>query len=134
MHPDDRLKLAVKSFYAYIGAVAFAAVGPIGAASIVDNSDASWRIAGVILGVAAWIPLIVLIAWIIRAGDEFIRRIHLVTLSISFAIGLIIISLIDWLQRADFVRDVPLAVVWVTIAGVWVVTLFSVKHYYERPR
>jgi hypothetical protein len=134
MHPDERLRRAVKGFYAWLGSLVLAGIGPLVAINLVESGSTAWRVVGVVVGVVAWVPIGLVVAFIIRDGDEFHRRIHLVTLSISFGGALVLISLFDWLVRAEFVSRPQLSVMWLLIAILWVVVLFAVKRFYERER
>ena len=102
-------------------------------------SDAGWRVAarrplfaGVTLGAVSWIPMAVVVAAIIRAGDEFERRIHLVALALSFGSALLLLTALDWLVRADFLSPPPLMAIWLAFTGLWVFWLFIVKRRFER--
>ena len=57
MHPDQRLRKAVKGFYAYIGSVLAAVVGPAIGMRLVHQPSLASRAAGVAVGVGGWIPL-----------------------------------------------------------------------------
>ncbi|HYV99761.1 MAG TPA: hypothetical protein VE967_20035, partial [Gemmatimonadaceae bacterium] len=74
------------------------------------------------------------IAWVIRVGDEFVARIHLTALAVSFAGSLVIVSLFDWLARAEFIDRPPFMVVWISMAVFWVVALIWSKNHFERPQ
>src|SRR5438132_11967881 len=100
MHPDQRLRKAVKGFYAYLGSVVLAMVSPPIASSLVHQHSIGPRVLGVVLGVGGWVPLMVLVAYIIRASDEFTQRIHYLALSIAFGFGFVLIAALDWLVRA----------------------------------
>src|SRR5438270_5384200 len=107
MHPDPRLRRAVVGFYAYIGAVIMAGVGPAVGTWLVHHDAPPWRAAGVVVGIATWLPLMFFTAWRIRGSDEFLQRIHLLALSLAFAAGLLLVSTLDWLVRAGFIEPVP---------------------------
>jgi hypothetical protein len=134
MHPDERLRKSVKIFYAWLGSVLLAVIGPLVAIPLTHSESAALRIASVVIGVGAWIPIILVLVFIIRAGDEFVRRIHLVALALAFAGTLVIVSLMDWLERADFIGRPQLSVVWLLIAILWVIALIGTKRHYERPQ
>ncbi len=132
MHPDQRLRKSVKGFYAYVGSVLLAMVSPPIADWLVHQPPAATRTLGVIVGVGGWVPLMVIVAHVIRASDEFTQRIHYLSLSISFGVGFVVIASLDWLVRAGFIEPIPYMVLWLAMAVVWVITLFTVKHRLER--
>ena len=134
MEPNARFRKAVRGFYAWLGATLLAALAPLAANRLVDSGSVAARVSGVALGTLAWLPLIYVVARIIRDGDEFVRRIHLVALALAFTGGLMLIALLDWLVRAEFIATPPLNVLWLAIALLWAVSLFGAKRYYERPQ
>jgi hypothetical protein len=130
--PNPQFRRAVKGFYAWLGSLVFAGVAPLLAVRLVDTETTAGRIAGVALGALSWIPMAAVVTVIIRAGDEFQRRIHLVALALSFASALLLLTLLDWLVRADFMRPPRLQVLWLALAVIWVIWLFVVKFRFER--
>jgi hypothetical protein len=86
----------------------------------------------VALGTAAWVPLAVVIVVMIRACDEYERRIHLVALAMAFAGALALLTLLDWLARARFIRPPALGVVLLGVAALWFVSIVLVKRHFER--
>jgi K+ transporter len=132
MHPDQRLRKAVKWFYAYIGSVLAAGAGPIIAMQLVHRDSTVLRAAGVAVGVGAWIPLVLLTLALIRASDELAQRIHLLAASLAFVGGLFLIALVDWLVRAGFVEPVPYTALWLALAAFWAISLFVAKRRVER--
>ena len=130
--PHLRFRRAVLGFYAWLGALAIAAVAPFVAMQLLDANTALTRVAAVVVGAGGWLPMIGVTAHIIRAGDEFHRRLHLVALALAFASALVVLTLLDWLARARFI-DVPsLSVLWLTFALLWAVWIFVVKFWFER--
>jgi hypothetical protein len=132
MHPDQRLRKAVKWFYSYIGSVLAACAGPIIAMQLVHRDSIVLRAAGVAVGLGAWIPLVLLTLALIRASDEFAQRIHLLAASLAFVGGLFLIALVDWLVRAGFVEPVPYTALWLALAAFWAISLFVAKRRVER--
>jgi hypothetical protein len=130
--PNERFRKIVRGFYAWLGSLLFAGAGPIVAIKLVDTETLAGRIAGVTLGTVSWIPMAVVVAAIIRAGDEFERRIHLVALALSFGSALLLLTLLDWLVRARFMRAPPLIAVWLAIAVLWLIWLVVVKRHFAR--
>jgi hypothetical protein len=132
MHPNQVLRKAVKGFYAYIGSVLAAVAGPLLGTQLIHQQSTALRAAGVAAGVGGWVPLLLLTAALIRASDEFSQRIHYLALSLAFASGLILITLADWLVRADFIEPVPYTVVSLALVALWAISLFIAKRRIER--
>jgi hypothetical protein len=132
MRPDQRLRKAVKGFYAYIGSVLAAVAGPLIGTQLIHQQSPALRAAGVAAGVGGWVPLLLLTAALIRASDEFSQRIHYLALSLAFASGLVLITLADWLVRADFIEPVPYTVVSLALVALWAISLFVAKRRIER--
>ena len=132
MEPNARFRANVRAFYAYLGSLGVAGVAPIVAGKLVESPSVAARVAGVVIGVGGWLPLMSFTAWAIRRGDEFSRRMHLVAIAWAFAIGLIMIALTDVLVRAHFIEPPPYMILWLAMAIVWVVCLFATKRSYER--
>ena len=130
--PNERFRRAVRGFYAWIGSLIFAGVAPLLAIQLIKTGSLAGRVAGVTLGAVSWIPMAAVVAAIIRAGDEFERRIHLVALALSFGSALLLLTALDWLVRADFVRPPPLMAIWLAFTVLWVLWLFVVKRRFER--
>jgi hypothetical protein len=122
----------VRGFYAWVGSVAIAAVTPFFAVRLIESETMFGRIAGVVLGVLLWVPMIVVTTIVIRNGDEFERRIHFVAIATAFAGALLLISALDWLVRARFMEPPELSVVWLAIAALWFVAMIGAKRYYAR--
>jgi hypothetical protein len=130
--PHPQFRRAVRGFYAWLGALVFAAAAPIAAKSLVESGSLPIRIAGVLLGTLSWVPMAFVIAAIIRAGDEFQQRLHLVAIAMAFASGLVLLTLLDWLVRARFMQPPPLQLLWLGYAVLWIVCLFVVRRRLER--
>lgn len=130
--PRARFRRNVRGFYAWLGALLCAGVGPVAAVALVRVGSLPARLGAVALGTLAWVPLILVMVAILRHGDEFVRRLHLIAMSIAFAGALVLITLLDWLVRADFIEPPDLAVVWLAIAILWWLSLFATKRFFER--
>jgi hypothetical protein len=130
MEPNAPLRRAVRAFYLYLAALIVAATAPFAATALTDAGAMGARIAGVLVGVGGWIPIIVATARVIRRSDEFVRRLNLVACSLAFAGALLIVSLADWLVRARFLRFARLDVLWLGIALLWGCCLFGARWYY----
>lgn len=129
---NKRFRRTVRGFYAYLGSMAAAGVLPIAGMKLIDTGTMAGRIAGTTLATAGWVPMMVFIAFVIRAGDEFQRRLHLVALAWSFAATMILLSLAAALVRAGFIDDPDLMILWLLAALCWLISIFAVKRYYER--
>jgi hypothetical protein len=109
-----------------------AAVAPIVAAQLIEMPTVAARIGAVALGTIAFVPLMLVTARIIRRGDEFVRRVHLIAIAIAYSGALVLITLLDWLSRARFIDWVPLNVIWIGVALLWVFAVIGVNRYYAR--
>jgi hypothetical protein len=125
-----RFRRNVTRFYAWIGAILIAAFAPFAAAALIETGSFGGRIAGVVVGMGGWAPLAAVITAIVRAGDEFERRIHLAALALSFASALVLLALLDWLARARFIWPPPLRMVWLAFAVLWLAWIVVVKQHY----
>ncbi len=132
MAENNPFRKNVRRFYAWLGATLLAFAAPLVASRMVDSQDIGARIGGVLVGTLAWIPLVVVVFMIIRQGDEFIRRIHLVAISCAFGGALLMITLLDWLTRANFIKQPSLSLLWLLIAMLWFISLMLSKRYFER--
>ncbi|HUP90583.1 MAG TPA: hypothetical protein VM100_14640 [Longimicrobiales bacterium] len=127
-----RMRKNVRGFYGLLLSVVAATVGPFIANGVLHYGTPLSRILAVIIGVAAWLPMFIVIALIIARGDEFSRRIHLTAIAFAFAGSLLLITGLDWLERADFLRRPPLSVLWLAIAVLWFIAIMVTKRHYER--
>ena len=132
MAENTPYRSAVRGFYAWLLSMTLVVVSSFVADSLVRSNEALIRIAGVVIGTVAWIPIVLVIANIIRRGDEFVRRIHLIAISCAFAGSLLMITALDWLTRAHFMAPPQLSVLWLMVAVLWWISLFGVKRYFER--
>jgi hypothetical protein len=129
---DKLFRRHVRGFYALLGSLVAAMVLPLAGIRLIDTESSSARVAGVVLASLGWVPMTLVIVAIVRAGDEFQRRLHLVALGFAFAAAMLMISTLGWLVRAGFVEYPDLSLLWTAIAAVWLVCLVLVKRYYER--
>jgi hypothetical protein len=129
---DQRFRRTVRGFYAWLGSLLFAVLAPIAAGMLVDVDTLPTRIAAVVLGSIGWLPMAWVVVSIIRLGDEFHRRLYLVSLSIAFGASLVVLTTLDWAVRAEFISRPPLGVLWLTFALLWLVSLFVCKYQFER--
>jgi hypothetical protein len=130
--PNSRFRRAVRGFYAWIGALVVAVVGPIVAISLIHRGTAVARLAAVVIGALAWVPYLVVIVAIVRAGDEYQRRLHLTTSAVAFAAALLVLTTLSWFVEAGLANQPSLHVLWILFAVIWVVCLFVIKWRFER--
>jgi hypothetical protein len=133
MHPNNnsRFRRQVRGFYLWLGAIVLAAIGPYVANLLIHSDSAVVRVAGLVVGLAWWLPYFFVTVSVIKHGDEFTQRIHLVAASLAFAEALFVISAAGWLSSAHVMAPPEYEVVWVVCAALWVVTLVVVKRRYE---
>jgi hypothetical protein len=133
LQPSERqFRRAVRGFYAWIAAFLTALVVPFVAQHLVQAPDSAARAGGVVLGTLAWIPIFWVVVSIVRAGDEYHRRLHLAAAALAFCASLLLLLPLSWLVMARFVEPPSLQVLWVGCALCWVVSLFVVKYRFER--
>lgn len=132
--PNQQLRSAVRGFYAWIGSMIILALAPLAAMQLVDNPSPYVRAGAVILGVGGGLPWGWVVFSIIRRGDEFMRRLHLVSLALAFAGTLVLLATLDWSVRVGFIgRPAPITVMGGAMI-LWLIALFGTKIYFERER
>jgi len=134
MEPNSRYRSAVRSFYAWIGSMIVLGGAPIVALQLVERGTLLARVAAVVLGVSGSLPWLWVVFNIIRRGDEFVRRMHLVAGTFAFAGALVLVSAADWLVRAGFLSHPNLMVLWVGFLLLWLIALLGTQRYFERER
>ena len=132
MEPNARLRRSVRGFYAWVGAMLIAVVAPLLADRVIESRTAGLRLIGVAIGTAGWIPLTLVLVSVIRRGDEFSRRIHMVAIAATFALSLILLTLLDWLARGQFLEPPPLRVLWLGVAILWFINIMVTNWYFQR--
>lgn len=132
MEPNTQLRTAVRAFYAFVASMALLAVGPIVGQNLIDDGTRAERIAGVVVALVTWVPWIIVVIRMIRAGDEFALRVHLVGLAIAFFGLMTVLAALDWLARAEFIAPPPLAFVWPVGLVLWFAGIMTANHYYQR--
>ena len=130
--PNMKFRRGVRMFYAWVGSTVILGVGPILAMRLVESSSTPVRVAGVALGVGSMLPWIWVVAGIIRGSDEFLRRLHLVALAFAFFGSLMLVVVLDWLVRAEFMAPPDFILVWAAFLVIWLVALVVTKRYFER--
>jgi hypothetical protein len=123
----------VLTFYAWLGSVVTMGVSPLVGLWLIDRHTPLWRLAGVLIGAAGALPWMWVLFVIVRRGDEFVRRMHLVAIAIAAAASLVLLMTIDWLQRADFIQTPNMAFIWPACLVIWLVSVIATKRHFERP-
>jgi hypothetical protein len=134
MTVNARFRRNVRIFYGWLGSMVLMGVAPIAARWCIRHETTPWRAAGVFVGVAGMVPWIWLVSHLIRHGDEFERRMHLVAIAVAAAAGLIFLVTLAWLVDAHFIEPPDLALVWVAMLVLWLIAMLGTKRYYERER
>lgn len=132
MELNQQFRRNVRTFYAWIGSMVILGVGPIVAGRLIERGTTNWRVAGVIVGVASAVPWLWTVAVIIRRGDEFVRRMHLIAIAIAAAFGLLLLITVGWLVRAWFIETPDFTLIWLACLVAWLVALVGTKRYFEK--
>jgi hypothetical protein len=134
MEPNSRFRSAVRGFYAWIGSMIVLGAAPMVALELIERGTLPARVGAVVLGVGGSAPWLWVVFNIIRRGDEFERRMHLVAGAFAFAGALVLVSAADWLVRAGFLSPPNLMALWVGFLILWLIALLGTKRYFERER
>ena len=134
MDINQQFRRNVRAFYVWIGSMLLLGIGPAIAHRLIERHTTTSRIAGVIAGVGAMVPWMWVVVTAIRRGDEFVRRMHLVSIAIAAAASFLMFVTVDWLQQAWFIQSADLTVMWVACLVLWAFALIGTKRYYERER
>lgn len=134
MDINQQFRRNVRVFYAWVGSTILLGAGPLVALRLIERETTAWRVAGVVVGIGAMLPWMAVVVGIIRRGDEFVRRMHLVAIALTAAASLLLLVTVDWLQRASFIESVDLVVIWPACLVLWLIALIGTKRYYERER
>jgi hypothetical protein len=118
-------------FYAWIGSIVVLGGAPILASEFVERAALGWRMAGVAVGIAGFIPWLLMIFVIVKRGDEFVRRLHLIAIAWAAAFGLILLIAVGWLVRASFIDTPDFTFLWLACLVGWSVSLFITKRHFE---
>ena len=134
MEPNARFRSNVRGFYIWIGSTILLGAAPIVASHLIDQETTPARAAAVMVGVGGILPWMWVMFSVIRKGDEFVRRLHLIALGFAFGGTLVLLVALGWLVRADLMRPPDLIAVWGGCMVIWLVALLAAKFYYERSR
>ena len=132
MDLSARYRKNVRTFYAWIGSMVLLGIGPIVGEKLIHGGSPTERILGVVIAMLAWAPWIYIVIGMIRHGDEFVLRVHLVALSFAFLGIMIVLAGLDWLTRAEFIEPPSFAFVWAGGLVFWLVAILTANHYYQR--
>jgi hypothetical protein len=132
MDISGRYRKNIRTFYAWIGSMVLLAIGPIVGEMLIDGGSRTERIIGVALAMLAWVPWIWIVIGMIRHGDEFALRVHLVALSFAFLGIMLVLAALDWLTRAGFIEAPPFAFIWPVGLVFWLAGILTANHYYQR--
>jgi hypothetical protein len=134
MDLHQQFRQNVRTFYAWLGSVVLLGASPLIALRFIERETTLWRAAGVAVGVAGMLPWMWVLITLIRRGDEFQQRMHLVAIAITAGVCLMLLVALDWLQRAWFIPTPDLMLLWPGCMLIWLVALLATKWYYERPQ
>jgi hypothetical protein len=132
MEPNRRLRTAVRRFYFWHGSLVVFGISPFLAFRLIVGGDRVARVEGAAVGIAGSLPWMWAVFLMIRQGDEFSRRIHLIAMAAAFAGGLILLSVLHWLAAADLITTPGLPVLWVALLLIWLAAAIVAKRYFER--
>ena len=132
MNVDDVFRRNVRMFYGWLGSVIALGAGPIVARKLIEIGSMGGRISGVVVGMLSMVPWLVVTVAAIRHGDEFTRRLHLISAAITLAVTILLTGAVHWLERARFIEAPDLMLIWVASLLIWAATVFGVKRYFER--
>jgi hypothetical protein len=89
-------------------------------------------VAAVVIGTGGMLPWMWVVFAIIRRGDEYVRRLHLIAFGFAFGGAIVLLVTLGWLVRADFINPPDLTFVWAGCLILWLVALLGAKRYFER--
>jgi hypothetical protein len=130
--PNPRFRRSVRGFYAWIGALVVAVVAPLVAFSLIHLGTPIARLSAVVIGTLGWAPYVVVIVAVVRAGDEYQRRLFLTTTAVAFAAALLVLTTWSWVVEAGLARQPSLHVLWIVFGVIWIVCLLVIKWRFER--
>jgi nicotinamide riboside transporter PnuC len=132
--PNAQLRSAVRGFYLWIASTLILGAAPLAASHLIDRGTTFARIAAVVVGVLGMLPWMWVVFSIIRRGDEFVRRMHLISFAFAFGGSLMLLVALEWLVRADLIYPPDLMFVLLGCLLLWFLSLMATKHYFERAR
>jgi hypothetical protein len=89
------------------------------------------RVAQVVIGIGGFLPIVYVYAKSIRMQDEFNQRIHLVALSVAYALLAVTSYASDLLHRSHFIPELPATGLWGLMIAIWFVTMIVTPRFYR---
>jgi hypothetical protein len=132
MELKERLRRNVRIFYGWLGSTVLLGVSQIGAMSLIRSEAPALRAAGVAVGVLGLVPWLAVLVVIIRHGDEYVRRMHLIAIAMAAGASLMLLVTVGWLVRAWFIEPPDFMLIWLAFLMMWLVALVGTKRYFER--
>jgi len=129
--PNVLLRRNVRMFYAWLGSMVLLGAAPFAAQYLIDRDTAFMRVAGVIVGIAGMVPWLAICVAAIRRGDEYVRRLYLVSIGWAFGEALLLIVTLDWLVKARFIGPPNLSLVWVAFLILWLLSFIVARRRFE---
>jgi hypothetical protein len=83
------------------------------------------------IGIAAFVPWVIVSGKSILAQDDFSQRVHLIAIASAFAITGALSYAADLLQRAGFVPQIPVSTSWMLMVVLWWVAMVAMSWYYR---
>ena len=116
-----------------IGSITASLVSSFIAARVLSAEPTSGVVRGamVALAVVGVLPWIWVIARVIRAQDEFSRRLHLIALSVAFGATALLLFTAMFLQLAGFIDYVSLPAILGMMMVVWWLSIVVTTRYYR---
>ena len=119
-------------FYGWLGSLVVLGGSQVIARNLIDRATTGSRLTAVIVGVAGMLPWMAVSSIAARRGDEFIRRIYATALAIAFCGAFLLVVVLDWLVKAQFIRPPDLTLVWVAFLLLWLIAALVAKRRFER--
>jgi hypothetical protein len=116
-----------------IGSITASLLSSLIAARVLRAEPASAIVRGamVALAVGGVLPWIWALARVIRAQDEFSRRLHLIAISIAFGAMALLVFTAMFLQEAGFIDYISLPAILGTMMVVWWLSIVVTTRYYR---
>jgi hypothetical protein len=118
-------------FYAWLGSLVLLGATPLAAQYLIDLETPVMRVAGVIVGVAGMVPWLAVSVAAVRRGDEYARRLYLISIGWVFCGALLLVVTLDWLVKAKFIGPPNLSLVWVGFLILWLLSFIVVRRRFE---
>ena len=132
MELNDRFRRNIRIFYGWLGSTVLLGASQVAALLLIQQETTFARAAAVAIGVLGMLPWMAVLIVIIRHGDEYERRMHLIAIAIAAGASVMLLVTLGWLSRAWFIEPPDLMVVWFAFLVLWFVALVGTKRYFER--